>query len=176
MLDKILEFALSLIKDILPFSIIQEWSEGVFLRFGKFNRIVKSGIRPKIPFVDVLYDAVIITRTVNVPTQSLTTKDGKQIVTKAVVKYHIFDIKSFTLEIYDAKDAILDTTQAIIKEQISEREWEECTDKEIDKRIAIKLRAEVRKWGIEIEKVTLTDIGIIRSIRLFNENESLKSE
>lgn len=176
MIDKLLEFALSLIKDILPFSIVSQWSEGIFLRLGKFHRIVKPGFRLKIPFVDEFHEAVVITRTVNVPTQSLTTKDKRQIVTKAVVKYHIIDVKAFILEIYDAKDAILDTAQAIIKEQISERNWEECTDKEMDKRIASKLRTEVKKWGIEIEKVTLTDIGLISSIRLFNDKGEEKND
>ena len=40
----------------------------------------------------------------------------------------------------------------------------------IDNEITKKLRIEVKKWGINVEKVTLTDIGLISSIRLFNEN------
>ena len=74
---------------------------------------------------------------------------------------------------YDSKDAIADTTQAIIKEQVTTRKWEDCNNLKLDNDITIKLRREVKKWGIYIDKVTLTDIGIIKSIRLFNETEAI---
>ena len=176
MLDKLLDFILTFIKDILPFFIIKQWEKGVILRWGRFHRVVNPGFILKIPFADALYDTIIITRTVSVPTQSLTTKDGKQIVVKSVVKYHIDDVKAFTLEVYDSHDAILDTAQAIIKEQIIERTWDECRDPRMDGRIAGKLQLAVKRWGIDIEKVTLSSIGLIRSIRLFNETETAKNE
>lgn len=176
MLDKLIDFILTFIKDILPFFIIKQWERGIILRWGKFLKVVNPGFIWKVPFADSLYESIIITRTVSVPTQSLTTKDGKQIVVKSVVKYHIEDIKAFTMEVYDSKDAILDTAQAIIKEQIIERSWDECRDSKMDGRIAGKLQLAVKRWGIEIEKVTLSSIGLIRSIRLFNETETAKNE
>lgn len=176
MLDKLIDFLLTFLKDILPFFIIKQWEQGVILRWGVFKRIVNPGFIWKIPFADALYETIVVTRTVSVPTQSLTTKDDKQIVVKTVVKYHIEDIKAFTLEVYDSKDAILDTTQAIVKEQVVKSTWDECRDPKMDERIAGKLQIAVRKWGIAIEKVTLSSIGLIRSIRLFNETESAKNE
>lgn len=175
MFEKLVDFIASTLKDFLPFTFMEQWSGGIILRFGKYHRIVKPGLIWKIPFADVLHATTIVTCTVSVPTQSLTTSDGKQIVVKSVVKYHISDIKLFTLEVYNSKDAILDTTQAIIKRIITAKAWSECGDEKIDANIATKLRAEVKCWGIEIEKVTLTDIGLIRSIRLFNENENIKN-
>lgn len=176
MLDKLIDFIITFIKDLLPFFIIRQWEQGVILRWGKFRKVVNPGLIWKIPFADSLYETIIITRTVSVPTQSLTTKDGKQIVVKSVVKFNIDDVKAFTLEVSDSKDAILDTAQAIIKEQVIERTWDECRDAKMDGRIAGKLQIAVKKWGISIEKVTLSSIGLIRSIRLFNETETAKNE
>lgn len=73
------------------------------------------------------------------------------------------------LTVYDAQDAIADTTQSIIKTQIAEKNFEECVSNEFDNTITKKLRNEVKHWGIDIDKVTLTDIGQIKSLRLFNE-------
>ena len=143
---------------------------GVILRGGKFLKVINPGFHFKIPFFDDVLKSVVVVTTLTIPVQSITTKDNKDVVVKSVVKYTIDDIKAFILNVYDAIDAISDTTQAIIKEQITTKTWEQCRNPNVDNEITKKLRVEVKKWGINIEKVTLTDIGIIRSIRLFNEN------
>ena len=169
-MEKILEFLLSIINDVLPFYTVKQYEMGVILRGGKFLRVTNPGFHFKIPFFDDVIKSVVVVTTLTIPVQSITTKDNKDVVIKSVVKYTIDDIKSFTLNVYDAIDAISDTTQAIIKEQITTKTWEQCRNPNVDNEITKKLRTEVKRWGINIEKVTLTDIGIIRSIRLFNEN------
>jgi hypothetical protein len=77
------------------------------------------------------------------------------------------------LTIYDSVDAISDTTQAIIKKQLASKNLEDCVDNKIDILITKNVAKEVIKWGVTIEKVTLTDIGEISSIRLFNENDAI---
>jgi regulator of protease activity HflC (stomatin/prohibitin superfamily) len=122
-----------------------------------------------VPFLDTYDKDIIVTSTLTIPAQSLTTKDGMQVVVKSVVKFNIFDIKPFLLEITDRTDAISDIAQCIIKEQVTQRDWKECSDNELDNLLTKKLRIAVKRWGIDIEKMTLTDIGLIRSIRLFND-------
>jgi hypothetical protein len=46
---------------------------------------------------------------------------------------------------------------------------EECIDPEIDNILTKKARVEVKKWGVEINQVTLTDLAPIRSFRLIND-------
>lgn len=167
--EKIIEFLLSLIDKIVPIYIIFPYEEAVLYWCGKYSKTVKQGIHFKFPFLHSYDKHTVVTTTLTIPTQSLTTKDGLQVVVKSMVKYKIDDIKPFILEIYDSTDAISDITQCIIKEQITERNWSQCSDNELDNIITKKLRVEVKKLGIVIEKVTMTDIGLIRSIRLFNE-------
>ena len=169
-MEKILEFLLSIISDVLPFYTIKQYEMGVVLRGGKFLKVTNPGFHFKLPFFDDVLKSVVVVTTLTIPVQSITTKDNKDVVIKSVVKYTIDDIKSFILNVYDAIDAISDTTQAIIKEQITTKNWSQCTNSNIDNEITKKLRIEVKKWGINVEKVTLTDIGLISSIRLFNEN------
>lgn len=168
--EKILEVILNFIEDILPFFVVKEYEQAIVLRFGKYKKTLERGFYFKIPFVDNPIKDTVVTTTLTIPAQSITTSDEKQLVIKAVVKYNIDDIKAFLLNVYDAKDAIADTAQAIIKEQIHQRTWAECNSDKLDNEITKKLRIEVKKWGINIDKVTLTDIGLIRTIRLINEN------
>ena len=169
MFDKLIEFLLNIIEDIMPVFFVKQYNNGILLRMGKFVRVVKPGVVFKIPFLDKVEITTIVTTTLSVPTQSVITKDKKQLVVKSVVKYKISDVELFMLNVYDSTDAISDITQAIIKEQISLRTFEECTDNDFDNTVTKKLRVEMKKWGIEVDRVTLTDIGQIKSLRLFNE-------
>jgi regulator of protease activity HflC (stomatin/prohibitin superfamily) len=175
MFEKLIDVIMTFIEEIFPFIIINQYDLGVILRFGKYSRTLEPGFHWKIPFVDRGLTHTVVTTTLSIPAQSVTTKDEKPVVVKSVVKYNIDNIKDFLLEVYDAKDAISDMTQSIIREQINGRNWSECNDKEFDNTVTKKLRTEMKKWGIFIQKVTMTDIGIIRSMRLFNETESLKA-
>lgn len=170
MFDKLIEFLLGTLEDLLPIFIVTQYNKAVVFRAGKFHKVADAGLHWKIPFFDKPDERTIITTTLTIPAQSITTKDGKQLVVKAMVRYNISDIKTLVLTIFDPIDAISDTTQGIIKEQITSREWSECSDNELDNTITKKVRSTVKHWGIEIEKVTLTDMGAIKSLRLFNES------
>jgi regulator of protease activity HflC (stomatin/prohibitin superfamily) len=88
---------------------------------------------------------------------------------KGLIKYKIADIQTFILEVYDAQDAISDMTQYIIKNIIMDKTLDECIDTEIDNILTKKARVEARKWGVEIQQVTLTDIAPMRSYRIIND-------
>lgn len=173
MFDKLIDFLLNMLYDILPVWFVKQYDNGILLRAGKFIRVVTPGVVWKIPFIDKVETNTIVTTTLSVPTQSVLTKDKKALVVKGVIKYRISDVEKFMLKVYDAQDAIGDTAQYIIKEQIAEKTFEECSDNQFDNTITKKLRNEVKHWGIDIEKVTLTDIGQIKSLRLFNEGSLL---
>jgi hypothetical protein len=64
---------------------------------------------------------------------------------------------------------LIDTTQGIIKETIETMMWEELTG--VDDIITEKTKEMVEKWGIEIERVTLTDLGLVRTYRLMSDKE-----
>lgn len=169
MFDKLIDFMLSVLYDLLPVWFVKQYDNGILLRRGKFVRVVMPGVVWKIPFIDKVETQTTVTTTLSIPTQSVMTKDKKQLVVKGVIKYRIVDVGKFMLEVYDANDAIGDTAQAIIKEQIANKIFDECTDNDFDNTVTKKLRNEVKRWGVEIDKVTLTDIGQIKSLRLFNE-------
>ena len=169
MFDKLIELLSNWIEQLLPIFIIRDYEKAVLLRWGKYKRTINPGVYFKIPFFDeVLIHHVVVT-TLSLPPQSLYTKDRQNVVVKGLVKYRIADVKTFLLEVYDAQDAISDMTQSIIKNIIMDKSLVECTDSEIDNTLTKKSRVEARKWGVEIQQVTLTDLAPIRSFRLIND-------
>lgn len=170
MFDKLVDLLSNWMRELLPVTIIPSYEAGVLLRMGKFNKILEPGIYFKIPFFDEVVTHHIVMTTLSLPAQSLYTIDNQNVVVKGVVKYKIEDVKTFLLEVYDAKDAISDMTQSIIKNIIMSKTMSQCTHSEIDNTLTKKARVEIRKWGVDVQQVTLTDLAPIRSYRLINDS------
>ena len=153
----------------MPFVIIRDYEQAVLLRFGKFNQVLLPGIHFKIPFFDEVIDQHVVITTLSLDAQSLYTKDKQNIVVKGLIKYRIADVKIFLLEVWDAQDALSDMSASIIKNVIMSMTLDECTDSEIDNLLTKKVRVEAKKWGVEVQQVTLTDLAPIRSFRLIND-------
>lgn len=166
MLEPLLNL-ISIFYDYLkPFWIVEQYNKAVLLRWGKYVRVAEPGFHWKWPLSDIFLETSVVTTTVRLHSQSLFTKDEKPIVTQAIIKYKVVDVKVFLMEVYEAIDAIGDMTQAIIKNVLMESTWEECKNPDIDSTITRKARNEAKKWGIEIIQVTLVDLTITKSLRL----------
>jgi regulator of protease activity HflC (stomatin/prohibitin superfamily) len=170
MFDKLIEILSNWWYQIVPFVIIRDYEAAVLLRFGRFQSVLQPGFHFKYPFFDEVIDQHVVVTTLSLDAQSLYTKDKQNIVVKGVIKYKIADVKTFLLEVYDAQDALSDMSQSIIKNVIMSMTLEECTDSELDNTLTKKVRVEARKWGVEVQQVTLTDLAPIRSFRLINDN------
>jgi hypothetical protein len=64
-------------------------------------------------------------------------------------------------------------TQGIIFDIIKEKTWDELQTIDLKPIITRKVRNEAKRWGIEVETVTLSDLAKIKSIRLLNDAGSL---
>jgi hypothetical protein len=58
----------------------------------------------------------------------------------------------------------------MIREIIEERNWEDLIDIEVE--LTKTIGAKVKEWGINIEKVTLTDLAEINSIRVITDGDN----
>lgn len=172
MLDRLVDFLLQFLDQALPFKVINETDKGIRLRFGRFTEILEPGFHWKLPFIDEILSHPVLWTTYSTPAQSLTTKDEKDVVIKMIIKYRVVDIQVFLLEVWDAIDAISDMTQGISFDVVKGRTWEELHHDDLKNTIARKARMEAKRWGIEIESVTLSDLAKIRSIRLLNDSGS----
>ncbi len=170
MFDKLIDFLISWGEKLFPFFTIDQYQEAVLLRNGKFKKLCTAGLHMKVPFIDTYLAYHITITTINLPSQSLITKDKRDIVVKGMVKYKVSDVKTYLLEVFDANDAISDVTEGVIKQIVMSKTLDECTDSEIDNLITKKTRSEIKKFGVDIIQVTLTDIASIRTIRLMQDN------
>lgn len=164
-LSHIIELIKEFYYQLVPCYIVEEYNHAIILRLGKFHRILEPGFYWKVPFIDTLLETRSTVTTLNVRPQTLTTKDGNNIIISAVIKYQVVDPKIFLLGTENAVDAIGDLTQGRIKDFIIHRTWDECK-KIKDSELKKKVELEAKEWGIKIYSATITDLAITRSIRL----------
>ena len=170
-LNNILELFKTFWDRLLPFEVIEEYRGGIILRLGKFNRTVKPGLNWKIPFIEEILERIIVTRTLNLPGQSLVTKDNKTIVISTILRYSIWNIKKYLLNVYDADSAIIDTSLGVIKNYILSWDYNNIKEepRRLENLISSSIGLTLVNWGIKLEgnMVTIVDFQPTRSLRLF---------
>ena len=167
MLDKLVDLLVRFGMDMLPFVIVEQWNGSVQLRFGKFIKVLYPGIHFKLPFFDSIIECPVITQSVNVPSQTLTTLDEQSIVLKSIIRYRVSNVRTYLLNVMHATDVLIDTTQGMIRDIVELTTWNGLVD--VNHQITEEVKDFVIKWGIEVEAVTITDLGIVKSFRIFGD-------
>jgi len=167
MLDKLVDLLVRFGMDMLPFVIVEQWNGSVQLRFGKFIKVLYPGIHFKIPFFDSIIECPVITQSVNLPSQTLTTLDEQSIVLKSIIRYKVSNIRTYLLGVMHANDVLIDTTQGMIRDVVELTTWNDLVD--VNETITNEVKEYVVRWGIEVEAVTITDLGIVKSFRIFGD-------
>ena len=173
MFDKLITLLQEFWQQLSPIFIVNIWENALHLRFGKFHDIKGPGLHFKIPFFDSTWHQTIVTQSIHLHPQSITSADYKNIVVRAIVRYDICDTFLFLTKLAHPTDVLVDTTGAMIREIIEERNWDDLVD--VENELTEKIGAKLNQWGINVERVTLTDLAEIDSIRLINDTADKNS-
>jgi regulator of protease activity HflC (stomatin/prohibitin superfamily) len=166
MFDKLIDLIVTFINEILPFKIVDQWERGVYLQFGLFKKVVEPGFNWKIPFFGQIITTPVITQTVNLSPQTVTSEDEKSVVLSSSVRYHIHDVEKFLLGVMHANDVLVDTTQGIIRDIVEGCKWSDLYD--LSNVVTPEINEQVEKWGITVEQVSFPDLGQIKTYRIIS--------
>ena len=167
MFDKLVALIERFGYQLMPWVIVEEWNAGVHLRYGRYINTLNSGVHFKIPFFDNIIECPVITQSVNLPSQTLTTLDDESIVLKAIIRYKVINVRTYLLGVMHANDVLIDTTQGMIRDVVELTTWDDLVN--VNEIITDKVKEYVIRWGIEVEAVTITDLGIVKSFRIFGD-------
>lgn len=173
MFDKLIDLIVTFINDFLPFKIVNQWEQGVHLRTGKFYKVVFPGLNWKVPFFDQILTTPVITQTVNLKPQTVTSLDERNVVLSTIVRYHIEDVEKFLLGVMHANDVLVDTTQGIIRDVVEGTNWMDLYD--LGNIVIHKVNEQVEKWGIEVELISFPDLGEIITYRIISDGKETHS-
>ena len=172
MFERVLDFIAASWNILRPVLVVSDFEGGVVLRFGRYNREITPGLNWKIPLADNAIITSTVTTTMALRPQTLTTKDDLTIVLSAIVKYHISDVRAYLPDIWDSADVLNDLTLGANREIVASVNYEDLRGNLIEEEVLKTIRDEASRYGVDIHKVTFSDLGKVRSLRLITNDSS----
>lgn len=143
---------------------ISPWEQGVRVRAGKHVKLLEAGLHLRIPVLDRFYVQSVRLRYICVPTQTVTTKDGKALTISGGLAYSIEDILKLYQTIHDPVDTIEMMCCGIIASTIEGKEAAEVSPKDVEKAVNEELNLE--EYGLTNTLFKVTDWALVRTYRL----------
>lgn len=146
---------------------IDEYQRAVVLRLGKFNRILEPGFHFLAPFyIDNTITERVVPRIRELLTQTLVTKDGKQLAAGIIITFAICDIRKATLEVNEVIEAVDNACQATLAEHVLAEEFADICTESFSKALTTACNMRAEPFGIEIQSVRLYELAPVRTYRL----------
>ena len=141
---------------------IQQHERGIVERFGKFKRILEPGLYYIFPS---LFDSIVEKidmreRVIDVPPQSVITKDNVNVEVDAVIYSYVVDPKAVRYEIQNFHIAVISLAQTNLRNLIGDMTLDESlTSRErINAALRTTLDEATDKWGVKVTRVELKEI------------------
>jgi regulator of protease activity HflC (stomatin/prohibitin superfamily) len=140
--------------------IIRPWQKGLIERLGKYQRTAEAGLTIIIPFMERLLKIDMREQVVDVPPQSVITKDNVVVEVDAVVYYEVTDPVKVTYNVANFYTAATKLAQTNLRNLVGDLALDESlTSREV---INTKLRQilddATDKWGTKVTRVELQRI------------------
>lgn len=168
MFDRILEWIDRGWQWLKPFHVIDVFEKGAVLRLGRFSRALEPGLHWKWPLVEQVVEFTTAIQTMRLLSQTIDTKDRRQVVATTIVKYEIVSVEKFITQIFDQKDVLGDVTMGAVRDAVAELTYEELIASPPSKPILDAVRKECNQYGFKIHRVTFIDLSRTRSLRLIS--------
>ena len=149
------------------FTVIKEYERGVKLNFGKFHSVLEPGLKIKIPFYHSIYKVNMTNSILNIPTQSLISKDNITFTIDSSVQYKVTDSKKTILNVDDLDEMLPERCQMAIRQILSSLDINGILHglKDISNLVKLSLQTVEFDWGIEIINVQIRDIQFDESVK-----------
>ena len=100
--------------------------------------------------------------------QSVWTADQKDLTISGAIRYRVRSVRKALLEVWDYDQNIQAVALGIIQQHVREHKLAELDTKMIEAEVLKEVRKASEGWGLYIERVYVTDIGITYNIRLLD--------
>lgn len=149
-----------------PWVVVNEYERGIILRLGKYHKTLEPGLSLKRLFVDVAFTEIVVFDSQRLPTQTITTRDGKELVITPAVSFEIRDIKKYLLQMQDQTNTLADSVQSAIETVINDTDLKDALGADIKQSVLERARKRLNEFGFKIIQISFIDNARMKSIRL----------
>lgn len=157
MLLQIFQFLAQFWRQLLPWYVLDAEQVGFIRRLGVPHRDAQPGWHYKRPIVESLEAESTAEYSAVVDPQSLTTRDGVEVIVRATVTCWVFDARRYFLNVTDGKSNIQDLIGGELGALVSKRESADVLKHRIIPELTLRCAKATREWGINIESIRFLD-------------------
>lgn len=126
---------------------------GVKFSFGRATRVCQPGFHPLIPVMQTVRTVPSRARTLDLPRQRLTTRNGYVFEVDANVVYRVVDPLKALIQIDSLERGMLQMLGLSVFDVLSELDGGELrVSQELDARLAQVMSARLERWGVQVER------------------------
>lgn len=142
--------------------ITRQYGRAVVFRFGRLAGMKGPGLFLIIPLVDQIVRVDLRVRQLDVPKQTIITRDNISVDVDAIVYYHVVDPVRAVVEVEDYQAATALIAQTMLRDVLGQGELDTIlADREVlNQKIQAALEAVTAPWGIQVDIVTIRDIAL----------------
>lgn len=144
--------------------MVAPWEQAVRVRMGKHVRVLQAGAHLRIPFVDRVFRQTIRRRYATVPTQTITTRDGRTVTVSGTIGYEIHDVGRLYDTLHHAQEALQSEAQGIVARFIAARDYEDCQPDAIEEHVPKAM--DLGRYGMGGLELFVTDYAAPLTVRL----------
>ncbi len=147
--------------------IVPQADAWVIERLGKYHKTLDGGLHLIIPILDTVRDGLTKQeQIINIPQQSVITKDNVNISVDGIVFIQVETAKEAVYGVVDFKKAISNLSTTSLRAEIGQLALDETLSSRdtLNKRILLALDEATQKWGVKTMRVELRDISVPHEI------------
>lgn len=150
------------------------WEQAIHVRRGKHSRVLGKGMYFNIPFIDQVYIQTTRMRTIEVPMQNVTTKDGICVSLTSYISYSIADIMALYKSLYHPERTLSMVMQGYVSEYVREHDYKGITLPDIEEYCTQAISS--FDYGLKDIKFRVTTFAAVKTFRLIQDNSCNYSE
>jgi regulator of protease activity HflC (stomatin/prohibitin superfamily) len=161
-LQSIILIVVLLVLFLFSAKITRQYARAVLFRFGRLSGIKGPGLFFIIPFIDQIVRVDLRIRQLDVPKQTIITRDNISVDVDAVIYYHVKDATKAIVEVEDYEAATALIAQTTLRDVLGQNDLDMIlSDREtLNQKIQSSLETLTSSWGINVDVVTIRDIAL----------------
>jgi len=161
-------FAIILVIIVIVFvfktiKIVSQSDVYIIERLGKFNRELDAGFHIIIPFLDVVRESITTReQIINIPSQSVITRDNVNITVDGLVFCKVQDAKEAIYNVVNFHQAVSALSMTTIRSEIGSLLLDDTLSNRetLNAKLQMALSDAVNNWGLLITRVEISDISV----------------
>ena len=154
---------------LVPFKIVRSYERAVRFWLGKPGGELAPGFWWTFP--GLLTMEVVDTRsdTSNLPTQSVTTSDGRSVTFSANVEFSITDAVAYVTGVQQFDFSLTNVAMSHLAKRVRAWTWDELVTEQRQLELSLRdtMTTRAKRWGVTIHDVGITDLTCAKTMRFY---------